>query len=62
MLPYQYIYTENGTNGNGKFPFVFCRWKTKVCLPWSANGKRKSTFAVPANVSAVPLCLQFKHR
>ncbi len=26
-----------------KLPFVFCKWKTEVCFPWSANGDKKCT-------------------
>ncbi len=50
MLAFQYIYTGNGTNGNGQFPPVWCERKTetanfRLCTAnfrlCSANGKRK---------------------
>ncbi len=27
-----------------KLLFVFCKWKTEVCFPWSANGNRRLLF------------------
>jgi hypothetical protein len=38
-------------NGNDELLFVFCKWKMKVSLPWSANDKRYLTFAVSATVT-----------
>ncbi len=37
MLPFQYIYTENG---NGTLPFVFCKRKTENGSLFSLVGKR----------------------
>ncbi len=30
MLPFQYIYTKNGTNGQWQVPFVCCKQKTET--------------------------------
>ncbi len=39
-------------NGNGKLPFVFCKQKTEVCFPWSANDKQIHL----CGFSFVPFC------
>ncbi len=46
MLPFQYIYMENRTNGKRQLSFVCGKWKIETTLkqlPFvSANGKRKT--------------------
>ncbi len=33
------IFMKNGTNRKWHHPFVLCKQKTEVCLPWVANDK-----------------------
>jgi hypothetical protein len=43
-----------------KLLFVFCKWKTELCFPWSANDNHSSTFAVLTDVPIYGLVIVLK--